>query len=103
MWKKLLLAGILCRCPLPACGQAFAPIPTPQVVSPVPAVLGGTSALGGYWGYGLPVVPHAYYPNYYQGYFDPGIGGVPVPLGNIVTIGGLLYLQNIDGTLTLYR
>ena len=66
-------------------------------------VAGGTLPLGGYWGMGLPVVPQVRYPSYYQGYFDAGIGSVPVSLGNIVTWGGMLYLQNADGTLTRFR
>jgi hypothetical protein len=96
--RSLLSAAVGLGCSS-ACGQVFtAP---PSVVS-VP-VAGGTYALGGYWGYGLPVVPHVRYPSYDQGYFDAGIGATPVPLGNIVTIGGILYLQNADGTLTLFR
>ena len=67
------------------------------------AVGGGTLSLGGYWGLGVPVVPHVRYPSYYQGYFDAGIGATPVVLGNIVTFGGILYIQNADGTLTLFR
>lgn len=73
-----------------------------QEMAAVP-VAGGNYALGGDWGMGLPVVPRVSYPNYYQGYFDPGIGSVPVSLGHIVSFGGMLYLQNADGTLTLFR
>lgn len=93
---KLLLMSLVV-------GGGWSPaVATPQGIVPVP-VAGGSLPLGGYWGLGLPIVPQVRYPSYDQGYFDAGVGAVPVPLGNIVTYGGMLYLWNADGTLTLFR